>query len=55
MANEWIASLRIQTNVENKAEFSSVSPERYGRASIVDMGNMLMVYTGHSRITYSEA
>ncbi|KIN04828.1 hypothetical protein OIDMADRAFT_114565 [Oidiodendron maius Zn] len=24
------ASLRIQTNVENKAEFSSVSPERYG-------------------------
>lgn len=26
-----IASLRIQTNGANKAEFSSVSPERYGK------------------------
>ena len=28
-ANVFTASLRIQTNVENKAEFSEVSPERY--------------------------
>lgn len=29
VANEWAASLRIQTNAENKAEFGEVSPERY--------------------------
>ena len=28
-SNVFTASLRIQTNVENKAEFSEVSPERY--------------------------
>lgn len=26
---QYVASLRIQTNVENKAEFVGVSPERY--------------------------
>ncbi|CAG8983532.1 hypothetical protein HYALB_00004333 [Hymenoscyphus albidus] len=43
------ASLRIQTNVENKAEFSAVSPERYGYTPCSSMSD------GLSRITFSEA